>query len=565
MKFISLFNNTKKVGTLLIFLLVIFSALVSVRQLFLGGYFESHDGIIHVMRLAHFYEAVKSGNLIVRWLDTWMAGYGSPLFIFNWSLPYYAGILFYFMGFSLAGSIKIVFILASLLSAGFCFFLIKEITENNWASAAGAVAYTWAPYKFTDIFIRGALGEACAFLFFPLLFWLVIRAIKNESRVPWWSSLLWAAFILTHNIMSILGVVFFLVYLLYVKFFSNGAITAVKSAFLTLIFGIFLTAYFWLPALAEKRYDAISNLSNIYQTIGQFPTAGSLLFSKWQYAYAHPDNQQFSMSFEVGLVHLTISFIAGLIAVWQIRKFKEDRNLNQIFFTGLFLISIIFSLKISQPIYKIFHIGSFVNFPWRFLEIVTFASSVLIGIFISYFRKFSWIIALFTVVLIIALSWRYSRIVSWRVNLGDAEYFSMVKTNINYLPDTEYLPKNAQYLKLLEEKGPAYSRSLFEDLSGEAMVFNERKNTKEVQIVNQKNTTIRANIFYFPGWRVYDNQKLVEAAQDEYGLISFNLEPAPHRIKLRFEETLIRKVGDVISTASMAFLVILLLLRRRFI
>ncbi len=548
---------------LLIFLLVIFLALVSVRQLFFGGYFESHDGIIHVMRLAHFYEALKSGNLNVRWLDTWMAGYGSPLFIFNWSLPYYAASLFHLTGFSFAASIKIVLILVSLLSAGFFFFLVKEITEDNWASAVGAVAYTWAPYKFTDIFIRGALGEACTFMFFPLLFWLVIRAIKRRSGVPWWSSLLWAAFILTHNIMSVLGVIFFLAYILYVRIFSKPATIAVKSALTTLFFGIFVTAYFWLPALAEKKFDAISNLSNIYQTFDQFPSAKSLLFSKWQYAYAHPDNQQFSMSFEVGIIHLTVSFIIGLISLSQIRKIKERKILNQIFFTGLFLFSIFFSLKVSQPIYKLFQLSSFINFPWRFLEIITFSSSVLVGIFISYFRKYSWLLALFTIFLLISFSWRYSKIVSWRVNFTDGEYFNMVKTNINYLPDSEYLPKNAKYLRLLEEKGPAYTRNLFEDLSGEARIYNENKEAKEGQIINQENTTIRANIFYFPGWKAYDDNQSINIEPDEYGLISFDLKPGSHFIKLKFEETIIRIVGDIISIGSLVLLSYLIILRKR--
>ena len=47
------------------FVLLSFSIL-AVRDLLSPGFFESHDGVIHVMRLAHFDRALRVGQFPVR-------------------------------------------------------------------------------------------------------------------------------------------------------------------------------------------------------------------------------------------------------------------------------------------------------------------------------------------------------------------------------------------------------------------------------------------------------------------------------------------------------------------
>lgn len=544
--------------------LVVMLAVLAGRQLLLPGYFESHDGIIHAMRLAHFYEALKDGKLIIRWFDSWMAGYGSPLFIFNWSLPYYIASLFHFVGFSLASSLKLVFFSAFLLSGVFSFLFLREATENKWAAFAGAISYIWAPYLFTDVYVRGALGEVFSFSFFPLIFWLIYRAFKQNAPLPFFISIIWSALIITHNIMALLGVLLGIIYILYLRLIYKESIKAFEGAFLFLFIGIGLTAFFWLPAILEKNFNAISNLGSIYRTLDQFPSLKSLIYSKWQYAYATPTKQEYSMSFMFGIIHLLVSLIAISISLINLRKIRKQGFANQIFFAGLFVISLIFTIRFSAPVYKYFQLSSLINFPWRFLELLTFASSFLIASFINYFRKYSIFAALITAILIVLVNWPYSKIISWKVYIPDADYLSMIKTNINYLPDVEYLPKGAKYLKLLEEKGPANGKPLFETDDTKTIIYDLGDKKREANIVNEEMTDISANIFYFPGWTAYDNNNKTEIKPDSYGLISFRLNPGKHLVKLNFEETLVRKIADFISLGTLGFLIFLLIFKRGF-
>ena len=94
-------NLMKKFSFMFFFTVTILLSLFAVRDLFAPGYFESHDGVIHVMRFAHFYRAIWQGQFPLRWLSTWGLGYGSPVFNFNWSLPYYVGSIYHLVGFHL--------------------------------------------------------------------------------------------------------------------------------------------------------------------------------------------------------------------------------------------------------------------------------------------------------------------------------------------------------------------------------------------------------------------------------------------------------------------------------
>src|SRR3989344_5827634 len=186
----------------LVLLTIVLLSLLAGRELMRPGFFETHDGGSHVMRLAHFDLALKAGQFPVRWTPTWMSGYGSPVFNFNWTFAYYLGSLIHTTGMSYETTVKLLFLLSLPLSALAMFYLLYEITKDEWASMAGSTSYVWSPYRFTDIFIRGALGEALAFVFLPLVLLIVVKTHRTQS--PWWAAFIWCLLILTHNVIALM-------------------------------------------------------------------------------------------------------------------------------------------------------------------------------------------------------------------------------------------------------------------------------------------------------------------------------------------------------------------------
>ena len=50
---------------------------------------------------------------------------------------------------------------------------------GDWGGLLSAVFYIWAPYHSVDVFVRGAMNEAWAFVWFPLIFWSAKKLAEN--------------------------------------------------------------------------------------------------------------------------------------------------------------------------------------------------------------------------------------------------------------------------------------------------------------------------------------------------------------------------------------------------
>ncbi len=202
-----------------LFFLVLFS-LLPLLDFLKAGLPLTHDGQDHVARIANFYQSLSEGNFIPRWAANLNWGYGHPILMFLYPLPSYFACFFRFLGFSLVDTTKIVFCLGFILSGVFMYLWLREI----WGEEAGLMAgllYMFAPYRFVDLYVRGAIGENLAFVWPPLICYFALKF----SKKPYWryfvgGSLSLAFLILSHNAISLmfLPVVFgYLTYLILIS------------------------------------------------------------------------------------------------------------------------------------------------------------------------------------------------------------------------------------------------------------------------------------------------------------------------------------------------------------
>src|SRR5258706_14685302 len=68
--------------------------LLFLLPLFKSGMYVSHDGNGQIVRIGAYYNAIRDGQIPVRWNANINYTYGSPLFIFYYPLPYYIGSFF---------------------------------------------------------------------------------------------------------------------------------------------------------------------------------------------------------------------------------------------------------------------------------------------------------------------------------------------------------------------------------------------------------------------------------------------------------------------------------------
>lgn len=159
--------------------LVLILSFFSFKSLLRPGYFPMHDDM-QAMRVLQMDKCIKDGQIPCRWVPDMGYGYGYPQFIFYSPLPYYVMEGFHLLGFSFLDSVKAGFALSFVLS-GLTMFLLGKALWGNLGGFISAIFYIYAPYRASDAFSRGAVGEFWALVFLPLIAWSILELIKKEK------------------------------------------------------------------------------------------------------------------------------------------------------------------------------------------------------------------------------------------------------------------------------------------------------------------------------------------------------------------------------------------------
>ncbi len=207
------------------FLLLCIVSFLPLIALVHPGFPVTHDGQDHVARIANFYQSLKEGNIIPRWAGSLNWGYGHPILMFLYPLPSYIASLFHTIGFSLVDSTKIVFGFAFIASA-LTMFIWMRAAFGKKAGIVGALLYVFAPYRFVDLYVRGAIGEHVAFIFPPLIMYFLFKLSQPALRKHVVTNTIGVAvsialLILAHNAIAIMFMPIILVYLLYLLLFET--------------------------------------------------------------------------------------------------------------------------------------------------------------------------------------------------------------------------------------------------------------------------------------------------------------------------------------------------------
>src|SRR3989344_2490148 len=193
---------------------VLFITLISIISLFSFGLPPTHDGEYHVVRFSQFYKVLESGILYPRWAPDFNNGFGIPLFNYVYPLPNYVAALFHFLGFSFIDSFKLNMIFASFIGAIF-FYLWARLYWKDLGAVVSSILYTFSPYHFVDIYVRGSVGEVWSLALFPGLLWSFTQFSNNKKPVFLLaSSVILCFLILSHNILALLFFIFFISYCL---------------------------------------------------------------------------------------------------------------------------------------------------------------------------------------------------------------------------------------------------------------------------------------------------------------------------------------------------------------
>lgn len=536
-------EKIKKYLTKYLFLVVLVLSLPAIRSLLGHGFFGVSDDM-HIAWLYEMDRVIKMLQFPPRFVPDLSFGFGYPLFNFVYPLPFYFGEIFHLIGLSLVDSVKVVFALSIPFSMYLMYRLLKEFLSEE-LSLAGAILYVYAPYRATEIFVRGTIGEIVAFVFLPLVAWSIIKLTKEKVNSRWIgiSALAIAALVLSHNIMAYMFMPFaFVLLAARIIWLVKNKKAAIFRSLAGIILGLLVSIYFWWPAIAESRLMQYSTVFNFYD---HFPTLKQLATPYFGYGASVPGPYDL-MSFYIGIIGLAVVGLGTVVFAINWKKFTKDEKIFALWGILIFVTSVFMMNHRSSFLWRSLPLLPYFQFPWRFLAMVTFASPILLLGFSKI--KHQEIIALVIIALAIVLNFNYFKPSEY---LGRMDNYYLNRYVPVPIASDIYKTTSEEYLRLplSTEKRPNMNYPI---------VYSNVDNVKSVNEVSPLRIKIETDYstesyinyrkYYYPAWTAkIDNKTAPIEVGQPFGQIRLFIPSGTHQIEIFFKETTLRLLLDYVS------------------
>lgn len=545
----------KKPNLLILLILISIGPIISI---FRTGTYESGDLTLHSVFLRSFYENLSQGIFLPQWGGGLCAGYGCPVFLFEYLLPYYLGAPFHFLGFSFINSIKIVLALVYILSGVGMYLWIKE-EFGKVAGFTAAIFYLFAPFHLEDMHFRVSVGMVASFFPMPFLFLYTKKTIENKGILNIiLGGIFLALLILAHTSITLAILPVLLGYALITWFHKKKRKILDLLKFLSSItLGLLLTFYYWLPALSEVKYTWYVKG---FENFGDFKPFIDYLISPTRFGFLFQGNHG-ELRPIVGYPHLFVVLLGIYIAYTNRAKLKSKTNLLLLFMITSFFLYFFLMLSISKPVWEALPILKTFIIVWRFLIPIAFVTSVISAIIVKKYPKNKFIIALCLITIFSTiLNWGNRKMVPEDPNAYENHwslYTEYVKPN-----DIDYIQRVKTRIPLIPALIRLRPLENLNVLTGKANIKELRKmQTKHEYIVDAStDTLIKENTFYFPGWSVTANNHKVKINYENknyFGVITFPLRKGLYKVTVEFKDTPVRYWSKIVSLLALITIIVL--------
>lgn len=337
-------------------------ALLATTPLMQTYLYNGDDLCYHLARLEGLKDGILDGQIPVNIQPDGLSENG----YLNAMYPYlflYIGAFLRICRVSIALSYKVLIFLANLGSGVCAYAALKSMSKSRRSVILAVVLYTLMPYRFTNIFSRGDLGETLALIFWPLVIAGMYHIILGE-RNKWYYLVIGFSGILQSHILS-----------------------AVYVAVICLI-----TAFVWCVRIVrEKRYIEIGKAAGIslllnlwymapfvYYYFGESLNTEMLRWSGYFEQSINPSNLTQSFSpynkqyFTLGLALLGC---AGIGVIWLLCERDRKRTEKEGYLVYLLVLGCMLTYMITgyfpsktllaNELFE--NIVTMIQFPWRFL------------------------------------------------------------------------------------------------------------------------------------------------------------------------------------------------------
>lgn len=515
------------------------------------------DMLMTVYRIYELAEAWRYGILYPRLGPDLNFTYGAPLFQYYPPLVSYVGLVFYGLGFAYIGASKATLTLIVLAAGAGMYLYTRSLFGNRAVAWLSALVYASSPYLMTDVYERGAAAEGLALALLPWLLWSVRTLLYTGDRRHFWlAAALVASVTLAHNITAffVLPVVAAYIALLALRNRDLRALAVVALAF---VFGFGLSAFYWLPALAELKFSHTESymLSGTTDATKNLVAWRDLVQPSLAFQYQGP------LRFRYSLQQVLLLVASILTLPLLTHRLRYELGL----LIPLWLLCLFMQLDITLPFWQGTPLVRFIQLPWRLFGLATICVAVLAGSILASPRLNEWV------------RWGVAVGVcglSFFVNMQNLKpellplWYDIDEVGVN---DLDLFRRGAEGYPLFSDYSPvdmqltsgalAMPRRAdippFPPLTSPPSLTALAENPVEARFAVQAAApfTLRFQRIFFPGWQVLvDGQRVATQATGAFGLVTAELPAGAYTATFRFEQTPLRRVADWIALACLAIL-----------
>jgi hypothetical protein len=390
------------------------------------------------------------------------------------------------------------------------------------AALRAGIAAILAPFLLNEFYQASFLAEYAACAVLPFAFCYVERLVSREARLRDVAGLAmaYALLIFSHLPLTVIGSLALFAYVLLRWKWRDGARPLLLLA-IAVVLGLAASATFWATMLAElpliKSSAAVANPYYDYRR--------NFLFSP--FAATHLNTWFASL-----LGGLTIAYLAPALAL-RLRG-EDQRPLRAV--AILCVGALLMTTDLSRPVWWIVPKLREVQFPFRWLTVVSLAGALLLGVaaqtWQTAWRQMS--PRYFTLLLGFLLASGYTAKIIWLDTdyLPRRQFEELINDSRNGVSHKDWLPLAAQEVG----KMPPMATPV-ETAQGRGVTISVwQPELRVFQVAAGPPGAARVKTYYYPYWQATDGAQSLTVKPDENGALLIDLPASATAVTLAFNE-----------------------------
>lgn len=341
----------------IILILLYIGFIASIPFIFYKQIFVQHDYIFHIARLEAYTDSIKTLDFFPKIFYQYGNGGGYGVDIFYPSIFLIPYALLRLAGCSIATALYLFYFILNFAIATTSYLLGKYLFKKTTSAIFVSILYTLSMYRFTDLVIRGALGEVFGFIFIPIALIGIHNILFGDKHYWYVLPIGMSLLLLSHLLSAIMLFIVILWFLLIQLVTKRDLIDSFKRWVLLGLSGvitILLTSWQIIPLFQQGNHMKF-NYSKTALSIPGTPFKSALkesLFANFKASY-----------FTVG-TGLTLLLLGCLLLFFKINN-KAKLGVILCFFMIYFTSSSFPWLLFQNTALKV------IQFPFRFTLFTT--------------------------------------------------------------------------------------------------------------------------------------------------------------------------------------------------